>query len=91
MAKPINIIAGKGNQTKALKIIMLIPIAHITWNINMCCKGSNLHAKVINVTSSNTSQKPLVNKKTLNSFFVLRWPDKKAEIPDKNKNVGAQK
>src|SRR5215203_1191743 len=91
MANPTNIITGNGSHISALKIIMLIPMAHITCSITMCCKGSNLHAKEIIVTSSKTSQRPLVNKKKLSSLFVFLCPDKKAEIPERNKNVGAQK
>jgi hypothetical protein len=51
----------------------------------------NEKAKVITTSSISISHKPRFIKKLLSSFFVLRWPARKAETPDKNTKVGAQK
>ncbi len=51
----------------------------------------NVHPKFTTVSSNKTNHSLLVNKKIDSSFFVLRCPTKKAEVPDKNINTGAQK
>ena len=41
--------------------------------------------------STSTSHNPRVIRNRLRSLLVLRWPERKAEVPARNTNTGAQK
>ena len=75
----------------AAKKIILIPSDQITAKSKFLNRISNYQAKVIIVSSINTNQSPRFNKKSDNSFFVFLLPTRKAEMPAKKLNAGAQK
>jgi hypothetical protein len=52
---------------------------------------SKVSKRLTMVTSASISQRPLVIKNMLSSFFDLRADCRKADVPDKKTNTGAQK
>src|SRR5690348_416186 len=71
--------------------IMLQPIAQITCSTMKLKKGLAVMPKVIKVTSTKTSHKPLLIRKTLASGRVFFKEDRYADTPERKTKVGAQK
>src|SRR6187549_1446003 len=88
---PMAKITGKGSQTAKPRKIMLIPIAQITCSPMREKEISKLKIRLTRKISISTSQKPLLIRKKLNSFFDLRLLCKKADIPERKTKTGAQK
>ena len=88
---PTPTVTAGDSLTSNPNMIMLHPMAQITWKIHTWYKGSKVQPRVMTVTSRKISHAPRLSKKTLSSALVLRCPDKYAEIPERNKTVGAQK
>ena len=84
-------ITRNGSHINPARAIMLTPNAHITRKAIMGNEGSKNQAKFTTVNSRNISHKPLVSKNLDNAFLPFRCPTRKAEVPDRNINAGAQK
>ena len=67
------------------------PSAQITCSRNIGYAGLKLHAKLITTVSNSISQRPRFIRKVASSFFVFLSPTKKAEVPARKTNTGAQK
>jgi hypothetical protein len=92
ITSPIMPIIRDFNFNRNERTIKLRPIAEITSMIMKRKCMSNQRAKFIIVNSSTTSQMPLFRRNDLLSerlLFLLK--EMKAEIPDRNTKVGAQR
>src|SRR5258705_9364881 len=72
-------------------MIILTPIAQITWRIIIWYKGSKRQPKVMIMISTKTKNKPLFKRNKLISFFVLFRLMRKIEVPARKTKIGAQK
>ncbi len=81
----------KGKKISSDNATILMPKAQIVIKAKNGKLTLNDQPKFTTVSSNNINHRPLVNKKRDNSFLVFRCPTKKAEVPAKNINTGAQK
>jgi len=75
----------------AASTIILAPNAQST---SKRMKGNSklkLNKKLETINSRKINQRPRVSKKIDSAFFPFRNPTRKADVPDRNINTGAQK